>query len=141
MPKPPAASPEGFVIENPIDNTAEVFIENLPPPAEGNKQVLVLRDESGKSENIPIETIASTTPSALTLDGNWIDSTSLDFIGFLQPSGTNISRDNFVYMSHGHGSPVTFTLGNLGNGFSIQVVESPIIPSGSPSTVILDAGP
>ncbi|HEY1123297.1 MAG TPA: hypothetical protein VGE67_16910 [Haloferula sp.] len=59
--------PEGFVIEDPVSNTARVLIDQVPPPAEGYEQVVIWTDAEGKEASIPVQnTLASPAAAAPT---------------------------------------------------------------------------
>ncbi|RZL72023.1 MAG: hypothetical protein EOP29_19400 [Rhodococcus sp. (in: high G+C Gram-positive bacteria)] len=47
--------PEGFVIEDPVSNTAKVLIDQVPAPAEGYEQVVIWTDAEGREGRIPVQ--------------------------------------------------------------------------------------
>jgi len=53
VPKP-RTLPEGFVIENVAEKTAEVVIDQLPPPQAGMEHVIVLTDSAGETTTLPV---------------------------------------------------------------------------------------
>lgn len=58
-PVKPQAAPEGFVIENPAENRAEMFVENMPTVPEGKQLVVQFTNADGvKTETplLPLET-------------------------------------------------------------------------------------
>lgn len=58
-PVKPQAAPEGFVIENPTENRAEMFVENMPTVPEGKQLVVQFTNADGvKTETplLPLET-------------------------------------------------------------------------------------
>lgn len=56
----PRAVPEGFVIENPQTGTAEVVIDQLPPPEPGTERFIVLTDDAGRATSFSVQNTAST---------------------------------------------------------------------------------
>lgn len=122
--------PEGFVIEDPFTNQAEVVIDQVPPPAEGNQHKIIWYDASGASGTIPVNSLASLgTP-------------------FGASQGSHHS-DNRGGVSATHSASVTplsaagmllFTIPNVGGLTSFQLVESPIIPNGTPPKIIVEGG-
>ena len=55
--------PEGFVIEDPVSNTAKVLIDQVPAPAAGYEQVVIWTDAEGKEGRIPVQN-PSAAPTA-----------------------------------------------------------------------------
>lgn len=55
------AAPEGFIIENPVDHTTEIFVENLPELPAGKQLIVRLTDEDGRTTDIPLA-LSSTPP-------------------------------------------------------------------------------
>lgn len=56
-PDSPRTTPEGFVIENPLLGSAEVVIDQVPPPAEGSAQYFVWTDSAGRGGSLPLTSI------------------------------------------------------------------------------------
>ena len=50
----PEATPEGFVIGNPVENTTEIFVENLPEIPPGKQLILQTTDASGEVTTTPL---------------------------------------------------------------------------------------
>jgi hypothetical protein len=122
--------PEGFVIEDPLTNQAEVVIDQVPPPAEGNQHKIIWYDASGASGTIPVNSLASLGVNA----------------PFSGSQGSYHSNNNGG-ASATHSASVTplsaagmllFTIPNVGGLTSFQLVESPIIPNGTPPKIIVE---
>jgi hypothetical protein len=58
-PLKPQAAPEGFVIENPTDNTTEMFVENMPEVTDGKQLVLQITDAAGVKTETPLIPMAA----------------------------------------------------------------------------------
>lgn len=56
-PSSPRTTPEGFIIENPLLKSAEVVIDQVPPPAEGSAQYMVWTDSTGAANSLPFTSI------------------------------------------------------------------------------------
>jgi hypothetical protein len=123
-PSPPArpgALAEGFIVENPAESTADVIIDQVPPPAKGSQHLIVLSDASGNTETHPI-------PPALT------DASPSNLQNTSQPGGlavTNMSQSGTLY----------FTIQNTGGLGSFQLLERPLIPNGQPDRIIVEGSP
>ena len=63
-PTKPRAAPEGFIIENPVDRSTEIFVENVPNLPPGKQLIVRLTDEDGRTTDIPLG--VSNTPAAET---------------------------------------------------------------------------
>lgn len=131
----PRSLPEGFIVEDPAEQHAEVVIDQIPPPAEGRQHVIILTDSEGRTETIPM-----TRPDPASSEEPLIAS--------------NSARD------HDPGGASTLPLGNtetttasLSNGTliltiptlhglgSFQLVERPLIANGQPDQVIVESQP
>lgn len=55
----PRREPEGFVIANPQTGTAEIVIDQLPPPEPGTERFIVLTDGAGLSTSFSLQNSAS----------------------------------------------------------------------------------
>lgn len=53
----PRTTPEGFIIENPLLKSAEVVIDQVPPPAEGSAQYFVWTDSTGAANSLPLTSV------------------------------------------------------------------------------------
>lgn len=62
----PRAVPEGFVIQNPETGTAEVVIDQLPPPEPGMERFIVLTDAAGLATSFSVQNSASTQVNSST---------------------------------------------------------------------------
>lgn len=58
-PLKPDATPEGFVIENPVEKTTEIFVENLPQIPPGKQLVLQTTDAAGVMTTTPLAPAAA----------------------------------------------------------------------------------
>lgn len=130
--------PEGFVIEDPVTNKAEVVIDRVSAPAEGNKQVLMWTDVAGNSGTIDVGTVAATAnrggavvpPGASTVE---------------LPNGVGTFSTGpqlFANTSIGSGSTymISASVANPSSLSSFQLVEVPIIAGSKPGRVIVEGG-
>jgi hypothetical protein len=58
-PPKPEATPEGFVIESPVEKTTEIFVENLPEIPQGKQLVLQTTDAAGVITTTPLAPAAA----------------------------------------------------------------------------------
>ncbi len=111
-------APEGFIIPNPSNQTAQVIIDSLPPPAPGNAQILTYTNSFGNTEIVSLAQNPSLSSDHFITD-NAISGT--DFINF--------------------GSTSVITIPTVNGLNSITLTENPIIPNGLPPKIILQGGP
>lgn len=52
-------APEGFMIENPVDHSTEIIVENVPALPEGKQLIVRLTDEAGHTTDIPLDPSAT----------------------------------------------------------------------------------
>jgi hypothetical protein len=124
--------PEGFVIEDPLTNQAEVVIDQVPPPAEGNQHKIIWYDASGASGTIPVNSLASPGVNAPF-------SVSQGSYHSNNRGGASVNHSASVTPLSAAGM-LLFTIPNVGGLTSFQLVETPIIPNGSPARVIVEGG-
>jgi hypothetical protein len=124
--------PEGFVIENPITGQAEIVIDQMPEPAEGNQHKIIWCDASGASGTIPVNILASLGNNA-SFSGSQGAYHSNNMGGASQNQSASVTPLSAAGM-------LLFTLPNVGGLTSFQLVETPIIPDGSPARVIVEGG-
>lgn len=133
----PRTAPEGFVIEDPTTHQAEVVIDQVPAPAEGNQHQIVWEDASGASGTLSVESMSV----AMGANG------SGSVMPFTAGNGNGNGHGNGN--GNGNGSSVTqysvggmllYTLPNVSNLTSFRLIELPIVPNGSPPRVIVAGG-
>ena len=112
-PVAPRVLPEGFVIENKEENTAEVVIDQVPAPAEGNGQFIVWTDASGHESTVPLAEC----------------STPLVGMGSFGVTGSGLPLTSVAFSIPGNGV------------LSFELVERSLIPNGLPERVIVTSGP
>lgn len=130
----PRTAPEGFIIKSPDDDTAEVVIDQVPPPTPGTRHLVIVADPSGHTETIPVAPphsptvpddgeppTQSTSPPGLLAagDGQQI---------FVGPTGLSLGT-------------IVLTLGSFSSTDSFQLIERPLVPNGLPDKVIVESGP
>jgi hypothetical protein len=116
--------PEGFVIEDPLTHQAEVVIDQVPPPAAGNQHRIVWYDASGASGSMSVEAFNTLNPAG----------------GAAHPARPAFENASASAPPFANGGMLLFTIPNVGGLTSFQLVESPIIPNGSPARVIVEGG-
>lgn len=119
--------PEGFVIEDPLTNRAQIIIDQIPVPAEGSEQLIVWTDTSGA---VTTASLAELVDDSGTVGSEEVFNTQrgsavADFssVGDLLQSGT-----------------ISFSVANSGGLTSFQLVERPLVPNGTPDRVIVSGG-
>ncbi|MEO5714126.1 MAG: hypothetical protein ABIT37_11620 [Luteolibacter sp.] len=122
----PRAVPEGFVIENPAENTAEVVIDQLPAPPAGMEQVIVLTDLSGHTTTLPV-------PGTTAESGLANNTAIADADGYT-------ANFSLVAPTSTTGTMVFTLLGSNGIG-SFQLVERPLAVDGTFGRVLVEGGP
>jgi hypothetical protein len=123
----PRTQPEGFVIEDPVTNKAQVVIDQVPAPAEGREQLVMWTDSSGSQGSM---TVAS-SKGAVALNAASARN------GVTAPMYFQSGTSNFGLMQ----GTMVFSIPNSGGVRSFQLVESSIIPDGHPPRVIVKSGP
>lgn len=125
--------PEGFVIEDPVTNKAEVVIDQVPPPAEGMEQLVVWEDANGVENTVKLGSVQSVHPGGETAG--------------VQQSAYPGANNPLVFSSSFAGglqgllsNTIVFTIPNSGGVKSFKLVESPILPNGRPRRVIVQGG-
>jgi hypothetical protein len=122
------SEPEGFVIEDPITNQAEIVIDQVPEPAAGNHHQIIWHNASGQTGTIDVNSLSAST----ALSGSQLPYQASNF-------GTLSSNQASVIPISAAGM-LLFTLPNAGGLTSFQLVETPIIPNGTPYRVIVQGG-
>ena len=125
-------APEGFVIEDPVTNKAEVVIDQVPAPAEGMEHHVVWKDSSGTEGKIKL----GAAQAAYAQSGG----------GGLK-SAAGHAASPLVFQSPNVGpaqgplsNTIVLTIPNSGGVKSFQLIESPVIPNGTPFRVIVQGG-
>lgn len=145
LPKP-RTEPEGFIVENPDDNTADVIIDNLPAPTPGTKQVAVIRDTAGNTQTIPV-TPEIKDPNGPNIEAvaNLHDEEMPELgKGEIPLVAANASDSSFIYyggMRPNSTSTAVFNIGSILNLASFQVIELPLVPNGQPGRIIIQSHP
>jgi hypothetical protein len=124
--------PEGFVIEDPVNRKAEVLIDNVPAPDEGNEQVVKWTDASGQVGTVSLTTLAGALGDSGGLESGQ-DTQNLSGGGWAVSASS-------VSPVWGEFKTVSLGLLGVGNLSSFQLVERPIVPNGTPERVIVDGG-
>lgn len=143
IPPEPRTAPEGFIIENPEENTTDVVIDQVPAPTPGSSHLMLVTDASGLTETIPI---ASPDPAAIIGDGAFLKgpvptSTAMaGGFGTLYASG-NLTSGYTTFSASNNSSTVFFTLQGTSALGSFQLVERPLIPNGQPDKIVVEGGP
>ncbi|GAA5132037.1 hypothetical protein GCM10023212_44350 [Luteolibacter yonseiensis] len=134
----PRTLPEGFIIKSAVDDTAEVVIDQVPPPATGTQHLLIVTDSSGHQETIPVTPPApSTAPDE---GGVSTQSGPLLAGGDTQPpTGVHIP-EGFVPLTVGSGT-IVMTIPNFSSTNSFQLIERSDVPNGQPDRIIVESGP
>ncbi len=150
----PAVKPEGFIIEDPATHTAEVYIDNLPPPDEGKEQIIRITDSTGKTTSTPISQLhTAAEPEAETSIYAPTGTINPFQLSSVRPTSASASVPlNSYFASNGiagnlfdsntaYSKIVGFITQNNGAIVSFEVVESSIGISGGAETVILGSSP
>lgn len=113
----PRTDPEGFVIEDPESDFAEVVIDQVPAPEEGNEQFVVWTDDAGRQNTVKVDhPAASPAPGAST--------------GVIRiPASSSVTAQG--------ASTLMLSIPNSGGVKAFQLVESPVKPNGKPARVIV----
>lgn len=136
--------PEGFLIEDPVDNVVNVLIDQLPPPSEGAEQVVVWEDSDGKKNEMPLSS-AYVPSSARSSSGQTTSSTtgnSNPVAGTAQSatSPTLQATVSLDVLPVGNPATIVFSIPNSGGVKSFQLIERPCVPNGLPFKVIVRGG-
>jgi len=129
----PRTQAEGFVIEDPVTNKAEVVIDQVPPPADGHQQTIVWKDVSGATGSMAVGSIDAAAASGvastgLTFGNFPFSSDSLTPIeGGLSISPGTFSSSRLLYSG---GYTYVFTIPNSGGLTSFQLIETPLGSTG-----------
>ncbi len=124
--------PEGFVIEDPVTNKAEVVIDQVPPPAEGMEQLVVWQDANGVENRMKLS-----TAQAAYAPGNAAAPPEMSAAG----EGPMVFASPFAGSVQGIlSNTIVFTIPNSGGVKSFQLIEAPIVPNGRPFRVIVRGG-
>ncbi len=133
VPKP-RQIPEGFVIENAPERTAEVIIDQLPAPQVGMEHVIVLTDSAGQTTTLPVPEMTSESELAqnnsigandgYVLNCSLIGATYSSFSGGVLASGTMVLS----------------LIGTNGIG-RFQLIERPLVAGGGIDRIIVEGGP
>ncbi len=127
----PRTGPEGFVVEDPVERSAEVVIDGLPPPANGSGHVAVITDEAGNRSEIPIVPEAEIADAAEGL-------TSHPTAIF---SGNPFTAIGGVGVMNTGGGTLIINLSGTAGIADFQLVERQLVPNGLPDRVIVGSGP
>jgi len=145
----PRTDPEGFIVENSIDHSAEVVIDQVPAPEPGNGHVILVTDPSGHTEAIPL-----TPPAAPAVPDAALESSLAVESGAFSPSVTVLSGAHIITYpfdvqtsgwitnaSVANPGTIVFKLPGTTDVGSFQLVERPLIPNGLPDRIIVESGP
>ncbi len=129
-PAKPRTAPEGFIIENPEENTADVVIDQVPAPALGSSHLMLVTDASGRTKTIPVTPGIINGPVSTAAGGSDALHAYDNLTGGYT---TNSASDN--------SRSVFFTLQEASTLSSFQLVERPLIPNGQPDKIVVEGGP
>ena len=151
------ATPEGFIIENPVDRTTEIFVENVPDLPAGKQLIVRLTDEHGRTTDVPLEPSSkppvappAETPPAAPSDAKPISETwqivehaiglsSDSFSLELQNTGFGATGTSIGgYLNAGS---LTLNISNSSIPAGFQLLQADIVPTGQPPTIIVKGGP
>jgi hypothetical protein len=129
--------PEGFIVENPADHTAEVIIENIPPPAAGNQHLVVLSDSSGETQTLSIPQAAQNDTSPV------VQNTTTPAIQDTGPLTANVAQltEWPVVVNMGATGSMYFIIKPAGEMSSFKLLERPVIANGQPDRIIVEGNP
>ncbi len=132
---PYRAEPEGFVIEDPMTNQAEVMIDQVPPPAEGNEQKIVWVDATGATGSMTVNALTMSTANAgAAASGN-------TGIPLASGSPTVFYPFNNFFPADGSGlGTLFFTIPNSGGLRSFQLIESSILGNAGVAPRVIVSG-
>lgn len=139
--------PEGFLIEDPVDNSTNVLIDRLPRPASDAQQFVVWQDDTGKTNEVPLSSLSSTSSTMGAMTAQTTTQT---------PAATNSSRPtagtsqtvmsptqgalSVDVLPVGNPATIVFSIPNSGGVKSFQLIERPLVPNGLPYKVIVRGG-
>lgn len=108
---------EGFVIEDPVNDTAQIMVDQVPPLTEGNERYVVWTDKTGKQNRMPVASLNALNSAANTP---------------FSPTGTFSGANIIGSTAQGILSDTLFmTIPGTGGLQSFQLIESPIVADGS----------
>jgi hypothetical protein len=142
----PRTVPEGFIVENSNEDSAEVVIDQVPAPEPGNGHLMLVTDSAGHTEAIPLTPTAVTDASLDSappaesgtfspLVAGW---TGAHIVSYPYDNRTSAWLSNATVANLG---TIVFTLQGTTNVSSFQLVERPLIPNGQPDKIIVEGGP
>jgi len=124
--------PEGFVIEDPVTNKAEVVIDQVPAPSEGMEHHVEWTDAAGVKGKIKLSSAQAAYATASK--------------GGIQSAGA-YAASPLVFQSPNTGAiqgvssnTIVLTIPNSGGVKSFQLIETPVVPNGKPFRVIVQGG-
>lgn len=133
--------PEGFIIEDPVTNKAEVVIDQLQPPSEGMEQVVLWQDASGKEGRMTLASAqAATNSSTPPRTSSTTTGTYRASAGTAQSVWQSNPANSLDVLSVGVSNTIVFTIPNSGGVTSFQLIETPVVPNGKPYRVIVKGG-
>jgi len=130
------SQPEGFIIEDTKNKTAQVILDQIPPPAPGHTQWITYTNLSGEIQSLSMGDLATSNSSnsSSQFSANSVRALSSGATpgGMSFISGTNLSAFD--------GTSV-FLIPTTNGITSLQVTEQSIVPNGVRPTIILQSGP
>jgi len=124
--------PEGFVIEDPVSNTAKVLIDQVPAPAEGFEQVVVWTDAEGKEARIPVQTPSTTSAIVAPSTVTPAPMTTKEVL-----AGASVSIPLIPSMAQAGVGRLFFSLPDSNGVKSFRLIELPTVANGAPAKVIV----
>lgn len=117
----PRTEPEGFLVEDPESDLAEVVIDQVPPPEEGHEQFIMWTDLAGRQNSVKVDRV-EVVPTP----------------GSAAAKEAGVVRIPASSAADGRGaSTLVFSIPNSGGVKDFQLVESAIKPNGKPAKVIV----
>jgi hypothetical protein len=124
--------PEGFVIEDPVSNTAKVLIDQVPPPAAGFEQVVVWTDAEGKEARIPVQNPSTVSADVAPATGAPTSVTTKEIL-----AGSNVTIPVIPSMAQAGVGRLFFSLPDSNGVKSFRLIELPTVANGVPMKVIV----
>jgi hypothetical protein len=117
--------PEGFLIEDPGSDFAEVVIDQVPPAEEGRELQVEWTDALGVRSTMKVaESLAAAVESPAAGNANPV-------AGVASSTASSVVKG---------ASTLIFSIPNSGGVTSFQLVEVPLLPNGKPRKVIVTGG-
>jgi hypothetical protein len=118
---PVRTEPEGFLIEDPESDVAEVVIDQVPPPEDGHEQVIMWTDMAGNETVVKVDRVAVVpTPGQRAANEAEV---------MVIPASPSASATE--------ASTLVVSLPKTGGVKSFKLIEKAVKPNGKPAKVIV----